>query len=117
MVGDVLEKAPLRFTLPDNAGNVWPQVAGIIGSAFFPRDAKRLTGVSGSDAINFATPWLAVEGSYIRPDRRRIQPSCFHMRNKEAGDIGFPLNSTNQRCCWFGKFEAKLKPAPVGVAD
>jgi hypothetical protein len=39
------------------------------------------------------------------------------MRDKEAGDIGFPLDSTNQLCCWFGKLETKLKPAPVGVAD
>jgi len=115
MVGDVLEKTPLGLDFTGDAGNVWPQVAGVIGSAFFPRDAERLAGISSSDAINFATPWLAVEGSHVRPDRRRIQPSCFHMRNKEAGDIGFPLDSTNQLCCWFGKFETKLKPARSGT--
>ena len=80
MVGDVLEKAPLGLDFTGDAGNVWPQVAWVIGSAFFPRDAERLTGISGSDAINFAAPACAIEGSNIRPDRRRIQPSCFHMR-------------------------------------
>jgi hypothetical protein len=115
MVGDVLEEAPLGLDFTGDAGNVWPQVAGVIGSAFFPRDAERLAGISSRDAINFATPTCAIEGSNIRPDRRRIQPSCFHMRNKEDGDIGFPLDSTNQLCCWFGKFEAKLKPASSGT--
>jgi hypothetical protein len=115
MVGNVLEKAPLGLDFTGDAGNVWPQMPWVIGSAFFPCDAEGLAGVSGSDTINFATPWLAVKGSNIRPDRRRIQPSCFHMRNKEAGDIGFPLDSTNQRCCWFGKFESKLKPPSAGT--
>ncbi len=115
MVGNIFEETPCWLALADNAGNVWPQVAWVIGGAFFPCDAKRLAGIARRDAINFAAPWLAIEGSYIRPDRRRIQPSCFHMRNKEAGDIGFPLDSTNQLCCWFGKFEAKLKPTSSGT--
>jgi hypothetical protein len=117
MVGNVFEKAPVGLALADNAGNVWPQVAGVLVGSLAPCDAERLARISGSNAIDFATPWLAIEGSNIRPDRRLIQPSCFHMRDKEAGDIGFPLDSTNQLCCWFGKLETKLKPAPVGVAD
>jgi hypothetical protein len=115
MVGDVLEKAPLGLDFTGDAGNVWPQVPGVLVGSLTPCDAKRLAGVSGSDAINFAAPAFAVECSHVRPDRRRIQPSCFHMRNKEACDIGFPLDSTNQLCCWFGKFEAKLKPASSGT--
>jgi hypothetical protein len=115
MVGNVFEETPCGLAFAGDAGNVWPQMAGVIGSTFFPSDAERLAGISSSDAINFATPWLAVEGSHVRPDRRRIQPSCFHMRDKEARDIGFPLDSTNQLCCWFGKLEAKLKPANTGT--
>ena len=115
MVGDVLEKAPLGLDFTGDAGNVWPDVAGVIGSAFFPCDAERLAGVSGSDAINFSTPWLAVKGSYVRPDRRRIQPSCFHMRNKEAGDIGFPLDITNGTGIRHGETQAKLKAACAGT--
>jgi hypothetical protein len=115
MVGDVLEKTPLGLDFTDDAGNVRPQVAGVIGSAFFPRDAERLAGVSGSDAINFATPACAIEGSNIRPDRCRIQPSCFHMRNKEAGDIGFPLDITNGMGVRHSEAQAKLKPTCAGT--
>ena len=52
-------------------------------------------------------------------DPAGVAGSNIFVRNAhgEARDIGFPLDSTNQLCCWFGKFEAKLKPAPVGVAD
>jgi hypothetical protein len=115
MVGDVLKKAPLGLALAGDTGDVWPEVAGVIGSAFFPRDTERLAGVSGSDAINFSTPWLAVKGSNVRPDRRRIQPSCFHMRNKEAGNIGFPLDITNGTGIRHGETQAKLKPASAGT--
>ncbi len=115
MVGDVLEKTPLGLDFTGDAGNMWPQVAGILLSPLASGDAERLAGVSGSDAINFSTPWLAVKGSNVRPDRRRIQPSCFHMRNKEAGNIGFPLDITNGTGIRHGETQAKLKPASAGT--
>ena len=115
MVGNVFEEAPLGLDFTGDAGNVWPQMAGVIGRAFFSRDAERLAGISGSDAINFAAPWLAVECSHVRPDRRRIQPSCFHMRDKEAGDIGFPLDITNGMGVRHSEAQAKLKPARSGT--
>ena len=115
MVGDVLEKAPLGLTLAGDTGDVWPEVAGVIGSAFFPCDAERLAGIASRDAIHCSTPAFAVEGSYVRPDRRRIQPSCFHMRNKEAGNIGFPLDITNGTGIRNGETQAKLKPPSAGT--
>jgi hypothetical protein len=63
MVGDVLEKAPLGLDFTNNAGNVWPEVAGVIGSAFFPCDAERLAGIARCDAIHCSTPACAVKGS------------------------------------------------------
>jgi hypothetical protein len=115
MVGDVLEKAPLGLDFTGDAGNVWPQVPGVLVGSLTPCDAKRLAGVSGSDAINFAAPAFAVECSHVRPDRRRIQPSCFHMRNKEAGNIGFPLDITNGMGVRHSEAQAKLKPARSGT--
>ena len=115
MVGNVLEKAPAGLALADNAGNVRPQVTRVIGSAFFPCDAERLAGIARCDAIHCSTPACAVKGSNVRPDRRRIQPSCFHMRNKEAGDIGFPLDITNGTGIRHGETQAKLKPASAGT--
>ena len=115
MVGDVLENAPLGLDFTGDAGNVWPQMPWVLIGSLASSDAKRLAGISSRDAIHCSTPACAVEGSHVRPDRRLIQSSCFHMRDKEARDIGFPLDSTNQLCCWFGKFEAKLKPANTGT--
>jgi hypothetical protein len=115
MVGDVLEKAPLGLALADNACNVWPQMPWVLIGSLASSDAEGLARIASRDAIHCSTPACAVECSHVRPDRRRIQPSCFHMRDKEARDIGFPLDSTNQLCCWFGKLEAKLKPARSGT--
>jgi hypothetical protein len=115
MVGDVLEKAPCGLDFTGDTGNVWPQVAGVLVGSLASSDAERLAGVSGSDTINFATPACAVEGFNIRPDRRRIQPSCFHVRDKEAGDIGFPLDITNGMGVRRSEAQAKLKPANTGT--
>ena len=115
MVGDVFEKAPLRLDFTGDAGNMWPQVAGVLIGSLASSDAEWLAGVAGSDTIHFATPACAVEGSNIRPDRRRIQPSCFHVRDKEAGDIGFPLDITNGMGVRHSEPQAKLKPARSGT--
>jgi hypothetical protein len=115
MVGDVLEKAPLGLDFTGDAGNVWPQVAGILLSPLASGDAERLAGIASRDAIHCSTPTCAVEGSHVRPDRRRIQPSCFHMRDKEAGNIGFPLDITNGTGIRHGETQAKLKPASAGT--
>ena len=80
MVGDVLEETPCGLALADNPGNVWPQMPWVLIGAFAPRDAEGLAWISSRDAIDFATPACAIEGPHVRPDRRRIQPSCFHMR-------------------------------------
>nr|WP_324752552.1 hypothetical protein [Roseovarius sp. Pro17] len=51
MTGDVLEEDPLGSALPDDAGDLWPQVAGIIGPAALASGAERLAGISGKDDI------------------------------------------------------------------
>jgi hypothetical protein len=37
------------------------------------------------------------------------------MRNKEAGNIGFPLDITNSTGIRHGETQAKLKPASAGT--
>jgi hypothetical protein len=58
-------------------------------------DADVLARETGSDAIHSSAPCCAVEGGKVRPDRRRIDRSRFHERNKLAGCRGFPFNVAN----------------------
>lgn len=48
-----------------------------------------------SDEIHCSTPRASVEGSEVRPDRRRIQPPFFHARCQDRGRKGFPLDVTD----------------------
>lgn len=58
-------------------------------------DADVLARESGNDAIHLAAPVAASEGDEIRPDRRRIERSCFHKRGKLGGSRGFPFHVAN----------------------
>jgi hypothetical protein len=115
MVGDVLEEAPLRFTFPDNAGDVWPQVPWVFGCPLSSSDTERLAGIPCGEAIHPSTPAVAVKGSHVRPDRRLIQPPVFHARDKDTGGIAFPLDMTNGAGFRHGEAEAEFKAANPGT--
>jgi hypothetical protein len=65
VVADVLEEAELGSHLPDDAGDVGPEVAGVVGPASLAGHAERLARVAANDAIHDATPRSAVEGAGI----------------------------------------------------
>ncbi len=75
---NVFEKAECRAYLANNSGDVRPKVPLVIAAAPPSCHAEWLARVTANDAIHQATPRAAVEGSDIRPNRRRIQPSRFH---------------------------------------
>jgi hypothetical protein len=63
MVGDVFEEHELGVGLSDDAGDVRPEVSGVVSAAHLAGDAERLARVAANDAIHDATPRSAVEGS------------------------------------------------------
>lgn len=67
MMGDVLQEDEVGLDLPDDAGDVRPEVALVGLGPALPGDREGLAGIAGSDAMNAATPSAAVEGSQIRP--------------------------------------------------
>jgi len=52
MTRDVLEEPPLGPGLTQDAGNVWPEVALVVGSLALSRRAERLAGVSGKHGVD-----------------------------------------------------------------
>lgn len=75
MPHDVFEKHPFGLDFPDDAGNVWPEVAGIIDAFALSRLGKRLAWVSGEDSIDDSAPRSAVEGLDVIPDWGGMQVS------------------------------------------
>ena len=115
MVGDVFEEAPFRLHLDDNSGDVGPEMSGVGGSFLSAGDTEGLAGVSSSDTIHFATPRSAVEGSKIRPNRRRVHESFFHFRSQDFAAVSFPLDHTDDASIWDRQTEAEVESADSGT--
>ena len=75
MPGDVFEKDPFRATFANDAGDVGPEVAGIVGATAFPGRAEGLARVSGQDGIEGAAERACVEAAQVGPDRGRGEVS------------------------------------------
>lgn len=76
MAGDIFEKDPFGGTFPDDAGDLGPEVAGIVGTAALSCGAERLAGVSGEDGIEGAAEGASIEAAEVIPDRGRGEIPC-----------------------------------------
>jgi hypothetical protein len=93
---DVLQSEAPRTAIVGNVEDGEEQAASLaVEPGPAPGDADVLARESGSDAIHLAAPLAASEGCKVRPDRRRIERSRFHERDKLAGSRGFPFNVAN----------------------
>ena len=93
--GDVFEKDPLRGAFLDDAGDFWPEVAWIIGTAAFTSSAERLAGVSGQHSVECTAERPGVKAAQIIPDRGWGEIPCA-LRGDEDGPR--PVShSTNAR--------------------
>jgi len=116
MTGDVLEEAECGLALSKNASDVWPEVSRVVCSGACSGQAKRLTGVASNDAIHDSTPRASIEGSEVRPDRRRSQATLLHLRCQSGDGERFPLHhndraSTSQSSAARAFVEPEVKPA------
>lgn len=92
---DVLADETIRPHIVHDAQDMGDEEAGIFGTETFPGDAVALAGIAGSEDMNAATPWLAVEGGKVAPDRRWMKPPRVHRRNQARRSSGFPLHVTD----------------------
>ena len=75
VTGDIFEKDPFGGTFPDDAGDFWPEVAGIIRAAAFSRGTEGLAGISGKDDVEGTAEGAGVEAAQVIPDRCRGEVS------------------------------------------
>ncbi len=71
MTGDVFEEDPCWPAFTDDAGDVWPEMARIVGPPRFPDRAEGLAGIAGEDGIECAEEGQGVEVAQVGPDGRR----------------------------------------------
>lgn len=108
---DVFEEAPFGLHLADDPADMRPEVAGIVLAASAPCEAEGLAGIAGSDEMNAAAPWAAVEGGNVRPDRSLIQGLVFHPCHESGRREGFPLDVTNSSIGGLGDVQAEFEAA------
>jgi hypothetical protein len=84
MMGDILEEDEGWLDLPDDPGDMRPEVAWILTAEPSARDRERLARIARSDDVHRAAPWAAVEGGNVVPDNSLIQGRVFHPRHESG---------------------------------
>lgn len=112
---DVLQKEPLWLHFAKDAPGIGPQVAGVGVEESLAGEGVALARDTGNDAIHAATPCPAVEGSEIRPHRRRIQAVFFHALRQERGGECFPLNVSDDASRWHSDSDGESEAVDAGA--
>ena len=109
MTGDVFEKDPLGTAFGDDASDVGPEVAGIVGTTTFSGGAERLAGISCEDDVEGTAEGLGIETAQIIPDRGGGEiPGALGGNEDCAGPI-FPLDKGAGVEAGFGEHDAQIQ--------
>ena len=114
MPRDVFEEDPRRFALPDDAGDIGPEVPLVVGPPTLPCGAERLARIAREGAIHGSTPCPPVEGGEVSPDRGGgedvlLRPDEGLLR------VGLPFDETGCVELRLGKHEPEVEPAGAGA--
>ena len=107
--GDVFEEDPFRSTLGDDTGDVWPEVAGIVGAAAFSGSAEGLAGISGEDDVEGTVKGAGIEGSQIVPDRGWSEIPRALGGDEHSSWPVLPFDKGAGVISGFGEHEAQIK--------
>ena len=111
MMGDILEEDEGRLDLADDAGDMRPEVARVVGTPALARDGERLARIARSDDVHRAAPRAAVEGSNVVPDNSLIQGRVFHPRHESGCGEGFPFDMAHSTISGDGDGEPEVESA------
>ena len=109
MTGDVFEEHPLGATFGDDAGDLGPEVAGIIGATAFACGTEGLTGISGEDDVEGPAERPGIETAKIVPDRGRGEVSCALGGDEDRAGPVLPFNTGAGVETGFGKHDAQIQ--------
>ena len=108
---DVLNEDPLGAALPNNSGDLWPEVTGIVGFTAFTSGAEpeRLEGVSGKDGIKGTPEGPCIKTAQIVPDWGRSEVSCALGGDEHASRPVLPFDKRAGVIAGLGEHEAQIK--------
>ena len=109
MAGDVFEEDPLWAALGDDAGDVRPEVAGIIGTGTLSGRAEGLARISGEDNVEGLAEDPRIETAQIVPDWRWSEVSRALGGDEDCSGPILPLDESPGMIAGFGQHDAQIK--------
>jgi len=115
MAFDVFAEDPFGLDFSDDAGDIGPEMPGIVDAPSFAGTAERLAGIAGRDDMNAATPRLAVKGFEIVPNKRCAQGRVFHPRHESGRSVSFPLDISHSPISGLGDMQSEVEAGVAGT--
>ena len=109
MPGDVFEEDPFRAAFADDAGDVGPEVTGIVGPTALSGRAEGLAGIACEDGIEGAAEGPGIEAAQVGPDRGRGEVACALGGDEDGARPVLPFDEGAGVIAGFGEHEAQIK--------
>ena len=107
--GDVFEEYPFRGAFPDDAGDLGPKVAWIVGPAALSCRAEGLAGISGEDDVEGTVEGPGIEAAQIVPDWRGGEVSCALGGDEDGSGPILPFDKCPSVKSGFGEHDAQIQ--------
>lgn len=109
MTSHVLKEDPYGPTLINDAGDVGPEMALVVGTLPLSCGAERLAGVSGEDGVDRPSERPSVKRREVVPDRGGGEVSSTLSSDDGLPRVVLPLDEAARMKTGFGEHEAKIK--------
>ena len=109
MTGDVFEEDPFGAAFIDDARDVGPEVARVVGAAALSGRAEGLAGISGEDSIERTAEGPGVEAAQIGPDRGRGEVAYALGGDEDRPWPVLPFDEGAGVIAGLGEHEAQIK--------
>ena len=106
---DVFKEDPLWRAFPDDAGDLGPEMAGIVGPTTFSGSAEGLAGITGEDDVEGASQGPGIEAAQIIPDGRRGEIACALGGDEDAAGPVLPFDEGAGVISGFGQHDAQIQ--------
>ena len=109
VTGDVFEEDPFGAAFPDDAGDLGPEVPGIVGPATLASGAEGLAGISGQHCVEGTVEGAGIEGSQIIPDRGWGEITSALGGDENAAGIGLPFDKSAGVIAGLSEHDAQIQ--------
>ena len=109
VTGHVFEEDPFWAAFADDAGDIGPEVAGIVGTAALSGRAEGLAGISGQDDVEGPPKGSGIETAEVIPDRGWGEIPGSLGRDEDRARPVFPFDKGAGVISRFGQHDAQIK--------